>query len=36
MNNVTVSDLQDSIVACRNLQVVSATDESEFYAPVAT
>ena len=35
MKNVTFSDVQDSIVACRHLQVISATDESEFYAPVA-
>ena len=33
MKNVTLSDVQDSIVACRNLHGISATDESEVYAP---
>ena len=32
MNNVTFSDMQDSIVACRDHQVISATDECGFYA----
>ena len=32
MNNVMCSHVQDSMVACRNLHGISATDESEVYA----
>ena len=32
MKNVTFSHVQDSIVACRNLNGISATDEGEVYA----
>ena len=32
MNNMTFSHVQDSIVAGRNLNGISATDESEVYA----
>ena len=32
MNNTTFRHVQDSIVACRNLHGISATDESEVYA----
>ena len=32
MKNVTSSDVQNSSVACKGLQVISATDESEVCA----